>query len=477
MGIHLITMPDIGEGIAEVELVQWHVQPGDVVAEDQVLADVMTDKATVQVPSPVEGTVLSLGGKVGDVMAVGADLIRITVQGQGNVHDVTDAGRAADAVPVSAVPAAAQTEDLGQTATHVASQTAPGADLYVAPDATSSAQAAHTATESLAPNPNASASASFTHPASAQVPGTYHGRAPGEKPTASPAVRRQAWDMGIDLRFVRGTGPQGRILREDLQAYVASAGTASASEHHERMQQPQSLGAQDDGTTAIAVVGLRRRIAQKMQESKRHIPHFSYVEEIDVTEVEALRAQMNAQWGAARGKLTLLPFLVRAMVLALREFPHINARYDDDAQVVTQFQAVHLGVATQSDSGLMVPVLRHAQSMDVWQCAREITRLAQAARAGRAAREELSGSTITLSSLGALGGIVATPIINHPEVAIVGVNRMVEKPVVRDGAVVVRKTMNLSSSFDHRVVDGMHAAQFIQAMRRLLECPALLFVA
>jgi len=448
MGVHLITMPDIGEGIAEVELVEWHVQPGDVVAEDQVLADVMTDKATVQVPSPVDGTVLSLGGKVGDVMAVGADLIRITVQGPGNVDDA----------------------NVGQAAAQGTSNAMP--PLPVAHDTTVAAAAS---------NSTVSSAASAPRPANAQVLGLHHGRAPGEKPTASPAVRRQAWDMGIDLRFVRGTGPQGRILREDLQTYAASAGatdtwtgTATSGGFAPQMQ---AIQARDDGATEVPVVGLRRRIAQKMQESKRHIPHFSYVEEIDVTEVEVLRAQLNAQWAETRGKLTLLPFLVRAMVLALRDFPHLNARYDDEAQLVTQFHAVHLGVATQSDGGLMVPVLRHAQSMDVWQCGAEIARLAQAARAGRAAREELSGSTITLSSLGALGGIVATPIINHPEVAIVGVNRMVEKPVVRDGAVVVRKTMNLSSSFDHRVVDGMHAAQFVQAMRRLLECPALLFVA
>jgi len=283
--------------------------------------------------------------------------------------------------------------------------------------------------------------------------------------------------MGIDLRFVRGSGPLGRILREDVHAYAASADASTAQTDRTSPAQMPLIGARDEGTTEVPVVGLRRRIAQKMQDAKHHIPHFSYVEKIDVTDVEALRAQLNAQWEQTRGKLTLLPFLARAMTLALRDFPHINARYDDQAQIVTQFRAVHLGIATQSDAGLMVPVLRHAQSLDIWQCAAEIARLALAARSGRAAREELSGSTITLSSLGALGGIVSTPIINHPEVAIIGVNRMVEKPVVRDGAILVRKTMNLSSSFDHRVVDGMDAAQFIQSIRRLLECPALLFVA
>jgi len=451
MGVYLIKMPDIGEGIAEVELVEWHVKPGDAVSEDQVLADVMTDKATVQVPSPVDGTVLSLGGKVGDVMAVGSDLIRITVAGQGNVEEAA-AGTTPSAPAAPTAPAPAK-------APQAASRTAPNA----VPPAVSPPPA---------PNPASSAAHAAGNAASTSA---WHGRAPDEKPTASPAVRRLAWDMGIDLRFVRGSGAQGRILREDLHAYAASA--AAGAVQTDGAAQMSLIGARDESTTEVPVVGLRRRIAQKMQDAKRHIPHFSYVEEIDVTDVEALRAQLNAQWGQTRGKLTLLPFLARAITLALRDFPHINARYDDEAQVVTQFKAVHLGVATQSDSGLMVPVLRHAQSLDLWQCAAEIARLAQAARTGKAAREELSGSTITLSSLGALGGIVSTPIINHPEVAIVGVNRMVEKPVVRDGAVVVRKTMNLSSSFDHRVVDGMDAAQFIQSIRRLLECPALLFVA
>jgi len=434
MGIHLIKMPDIGEGIAEVELVEWHVQPGDAVAEDQVLADVMTDKATVQVPSPVHGTVLSLGGKVGDVMAVGADLIRITVEGAGNVGD---------APPDDPRPLAAEATPAAPTD---AARPAPDVDAALALDLP------------LTTSQNARPEL-FTRPAD-------------EKPTASPSVRYQARTLGIDLRQVRGTGPHGRIVHADVEAYAAGGNPPAAS------PPPRpAIDARDETTHAIAVVGLRRRIAQKMQESKRHIPHFTYVEEIDVTELETLRAQLNAQWGQTRGKLTLLPLLARAMVLALRDFPHINARYDDEAQRVTQYQAVHLGLATQAEPGLMVPVVRHAQALDLWQCAAEIARLAAAARTGRATREELSGSTITLSSLGALGGIVATPIINHPEVAIVGVNRIVEKPVVRDGAVVVRKTMNLSSSFDHRVVDGMHAAQFIQALRRLLECPALMFVA
>ena len=282
-------------------------------------------------------------------------------------------------------------------------------------------------------------------------------------------MRRRAWDLGIELQFVPGSGPGGRITHEDLDAYAARApGT-----------QPASAGAryaERNDEEAIPVIGLRRKIAQKMQEAKRRIPHFTYVEEIDVTELEALRARLNAQWGAERGRLTLLPLLARAIVLAVREFPQINARFDDEAGIVTRYGAVHIGIATQTDAGLMVPVLRHAEARDLWATATEIARLAEAARTARATREELSGSTITITSLGALGGIVTTPVINHPEVAIVGVNRIVERPMMRGGAVVPRLMMNLSSSFDHRVVDGMHAAEFVQALRGLLECPATLFV-
>ena len=273
--------------------------------------------------------------------------------------------------------------------------------------------------------------------------------------------------MGIDLRRLHGSGPAGRIEHDDLDAYATGGGQAAAG---------ASPYVERHGEQAIPVIGLRRKIAQKMQEAKRRIPHFSYVEEVDVTELEALRAKLNAIHGATRGKLTLLPFLARAMVLALRDFPQINARYDDDAGVVTRHEAVHLGVATQTDGGLMVPVLRHAEALDLWACAAGVARVAEGARTGKAARDELSGSTITITSLGALGGIVTTPVINHPEVAIVGVNRIIERPMLRSGQVVARQLMNLSSSFDHRVVDGMDAARFIQAVRALLETPALLFV-
>ncbi len=294
-------------------------------------------------------------------------------------------------------------------------------------------------------------------------------RAPGDKPIASPAVRRRAWDLGIELQYVHGSGPAGRIMHEDLDVYLASRGRPA----------PRTGGgayAQRHEEETVAVIGLRRMIAHKMQESKRRIPHFTYVEEIDVTELEALRAQLNGKYAAQRGKLTLLPFVARAMVLAVRDFPQMNARYDDEAAAVTRYGAVHLGIATQTLPGLMVPVLHHAEAHDLWSCAGEIARLAEAARSGKATREQLTGSTITITSLGALGGIVTTPVINHPEVAIIGVNRMVERPMIRGGTMVARQMMNLSSSFDHRVVDGLHAAEFVQAIRALLESPALLFV-
>lgn len=426
MGMHVIKMPDIGEGIAEVELVAWRVQPGDMVAEDQILADVMTDKATVEIPSPVVGKVVSLGGTVGEQMAVGAELIRLEVEGVGN-------------------------------AKHDASKPAPAA---VAP-AAADPRAAHPVPEAVA----VAADEPRTPPRTA-APAL---RAPGDKPIASPAVRRRAWELGIELQYVHGSGPAGRIVHEDLDVYLASRGQPMVG-------RARSAYAERHGEEAVPVIGLRRKIAQKMQEAKRRIPHFSYVEEVDVTELEALRAKLNARFGAGRGKLTILPLLVRAVVLAVRDYPQMNARYDDDAGVVTRHEAVHLGIATQTEAGLMVPVMQHAESRDPWACAAEIARLAEAARSGKAAREELSGSTITITSLGALGGIATTPVINHPEVAIIGVNRIVERPMMRGGAVVGRQMMNLSSSFDHRVVDGLHAAEFVQAIRAALESPALLFV-
>lgn len=458
MGIHVIKMPDIGEGIAEVELVGWHVKVGDTVAEDQPLADVMTDKATVEIPSPVVGRVVALGGDVGQVMAVGGELIRLEVEGEGNLKadaaqkpQTAAVSTAAPAAASAAAPAKADKAPAGGVAGQIA------ASLQSAAPAASPA-----ATPSHVSAPQGQGRSGTARQAPAAV------RQPGEKPLASPAVRKRAWDLGIELRFVPGSGPAGRVMHEDLDAYLQGQGAASARSG------PAYAECNDE--ELVPVIGLRRKIAQKMAESKRRIPHFSYVEEIDVTELEDLRAQLNQKFGEARGKLTLLPLLARAMVIALRDFPQINARYDDEAGQVTRYGAVHIGIATQSDGGLMVPVMRHAEARDVWAMAAEITRLAQAVRSGSAGRDELSGSTITITSLGPLGGIVTTPVINHPEVGIVGVNRIVERPAFRQGAVVARKLMNLSSSFDHRVVDGMDAARFIQAVRALLEQPALLFV-
>lgn len=422
MGTHVIKMPDIGEGIAQVELVEWFVKVGDVIAEDQVVADVMTDKATVEIPSPVSGKVLALGGQPGEVMAVGSELIRIEVEGSGNHVDVPQA----KPVEAPAAPAAAKAEPR------------------VEPQPVASpAVSAHTAAPIVA-------------------------RQADEKPLASPAVRKRALDAGIELRYVHGSGPAGRILHEDLDAFISKPQSPAG-------QAPGGYAKRTD-SEQVQVIGLRRKIAQRMQDAKRRVAHFSYVEEIDVTALEALRQQLNSKYGDSRGKLTLLPFLVRALVVALRDFPQINATYDDEAQVITRHGAVHVGIATQGDNGLMVPVLRHAEAGSLWGNAGEISRLASAARNNKASREELSGSTITLTSLGALGGIVSTPVVNTPEVAIVGVNRIVERPMVIDGQIVIRKMMNLSSSFDHRVVDGMDAALFIQAVRGLLEQPACLFV-
>ncbi|MBV6822815.1 dihydrolipoamide acetyltransferase family protein [Pseudomonas sp. PD9R] len=423
MGTHVIKMPDIGEGIAEVELSVWHVKVGDMVVEDQVLADVMTDKAMVDIPSPVHGKVIALGGVPGEVMAVGSILISIEVEGAGNVKE-------------SAQPAAVAVKET--------------------PVAVPKVEAVVESKPAPAPRP------------AAACQGPMVAREADERPLASPAVRKHALDLGIQLRLVRGTGPAGRVLHEDLDVYLAqgqSNASTVSSAYTQRTDEEQ-----------IPVIGMRRKIAQRMQDATQRAAHFSYVEEIDVTAVEELRAHLNEKHGATRGKLTLLPFLVRAMVVALRDFPQINARYDDEAQVITRLGAVHVGIATQADIGLMVPVVLHAEARSLWDNAAEISRLATAARNGKASRDELSGSSITLTSLGALGGIVSTPVLNLPEVAIIGVNKIVERPMVVKGQVVIRKMMNLSSSFDHRVVDGMDAALFIQAIRGLLEQPATLFM-
>ncbi|MBQ5949191.1 dihydrolipoamide acetyltransferase family protein [Massilia sp. ST3] len=443
MGIHVIKMPDLGEGIAEVEVVAWHVNPGDDVKEDQVLADVMTDKATVEIPSPVHGKVTSLGGVVGQSLAVGAELIRLEVEGAGNVS-----AEKARQEPVKSAAAEAPAEEVAEPQLEAAAASAAPA-------------------RAPAPAPQKPAPKAPARQAPMPAPAM---RAEGDKPLAPPAVRQRAWDMGIELQFVAGSGPAGRITHADLDAYIAGRRQGAVTGRGDNRY------AQLHGEHATPIIGLRRKIAEKMQEAKRHIPHFTYVEEIDVTELELLRAQLNARYGAERGKLTLLPLLMRAVVLAIRAFPQMNARFDDEANILTQYDPVHLGIATQTDTGLMVPVVRHAEARDPWSSAAELLRLAEAARNAKATREELTGSTITITSLGPLGGIVTTPVINRPEVAIVGVNRIVDRPVVLNGAMVARKMMNLSSSFDHRVIDGMVAAQFVQTIRGYLESPATLFV-
>jgi 2-oxoisovalerate dehydrogenase E2 component (dihydrolipoyl transacylase) len=433
MGIRSIKMPDVGEGVAEAEIVEWSVKVGDLVKEDQVVAAVMTDKATVDIPTPVAGSVLALGGAVGDVLAVGSELIRIDAPG----------------LPDALLPAAKSTPQKPEP------EPAPTAK----PEAAELAPRAAAEAPPRPPEPQKGAPRQLETRTGAPRP-------LGEKPLAAPAVRLKAREAGVDLKFVHRSGPARRITHLDLDAYIARP---------PEMSKPSGR-APNEAVETIKVVGMRRRIAENMAESARRIAHFSYVEEVDVTALEELRAALNARASEERPKLTLLPFLILGIVKAVAEFPQINAHYDDEDNVITRFGAVHLGVATQTPNGLMVPVVRHAETLSLHECAREMRRVSEAARLGVAARDELSGSTITLTSLGSLGGIVSTPIINRPEVAIVGVNKIVVRPVWRDGAFVPRKIMNLSSSFDHRVVDGYDAATFIQCLRSVIETPATLFI-
>jgi 2-oxoisovalerate dehydrogenase E2 component (dihydrolipoyl transacylase) len=470
VSVQVIKVPDIGEGIAQVELVAWHVKPGDAVAEDQALADVMTDKATVEIPSPVAGQVVGLGGEVGQVLAVGAELIRIERDGAGaqtalalglaEAAPSADAARGAHlaiappaAAPVSAFAAAVPEVPLASAPTgEPLAEAAEAAPPAIAQAAAAAAAALQRVRESTTPLQRA-------------------------RPIASPAVRARAWEVGVDLNSVPASGPGGRITKADVEAYAAARGARPAAAAEPAVARPAMRPeATAKGTRQVQIMGLRRIIAQRMLESKRRIPHYTYVEEVDVSELEALRLQLNAKWSSQRGHLTLLPFLVHAIVQAVREFPQVNARFDDEAGVLTEFDAVHVGIATQTDAGLMVPVMRDAQSRNLWSYAAEITRLADAARSGKIAREELSGSTITVTSLGPLGGIVSTPVINYPEVAIVGVNRIVTRPVIISGTVAARQLMNLSSSFDHRIVDGAQAAGFVQFLRGMLERPATMFI-
>jgi 2-oxoisovalerate dehydrogenase E2 component (dihydrolipoyl transacylase) len=403
-------MPDLGEGTVDAEIVAWHTKPGDMVSEDQLIVEVMTDKAAVEVPAPVSGRVLSVSGAPGDKVAVGSPLI---------VFELSDGAQGAAPAPVAA-PAPAATP-------------APAA----AP--TPAALPTRTATPAAAPPA-----------AAAPRPGRV---------MASPANRRRASEAGIDLSTVAGSGPGGRILKADLQ-------TAA----------PRETAPAGADTTEIKVIGVRRLIAERMSEAKRSIPHFAYVEEVDVTELESLRAHLNHSRPVEAGSLSYLPLVVMALIRVLESFPQCNVLYDAARGVLVRHRAVHVGIATQTPDGLKVPVVRNAQSRGLWEVAAEIRRLAERARSNKATREELTGSTITVTSLGKLGGIASTPIINAPEVAIIGLNKAIERPVVYQGAIAVRRIMNLSSSFDHRFVDGYDAAAMIQALKERLEHPATIFI-
>ena len=452
MAQRIVKVPDIGEGTTEAEIVAWHVAVGDTVDEEDTIAEVMTDKATVEIPSPVAGTIVALYGEVGEKRPVGSELVVLDTEfGAGrertpHPRGVAAVGGKADAKPREAAATPVEAVSGAREARQPEAEAMPPAR----PEKPPPERAAPT---SAAPSLRA--------------------RSAGGRPLASPAVRKRAWDLGIPLQFVRGSGPEGRITHADLDAYGGGTGAETAGA---RAPGPAARPApQEDTVEAIPVIGLRRVIAQRLQQSKRNIPHFSYVEEVDVGAVEALREQLNATH-SDRPHLTLLAFLLRAIVRAVADHPQVNARYDDEAEILNRHRAVHAGIATQTEAGLVVPVVRHAEGLDLWQMAAEISRLAEAARAGKATREELTGSTITVTSLGRLGGIAATPVINPPEVAIVGVNKIVERPVVRGGLVAIARMMNLSSSFDHRIVDGWEAASFIQHIKNDLEHPAIMFI-
>ncbi len=428
-----IKLPDVGEGVAEAELVEWHVKVGDIIREDDLLAAVMTDKATVEIPSSRAGKVIAINGEVGEKIAVGSELVRLEIEGASGAVDEAKAEEPAQSAIAVEAPKA-QTPEVP-----VLLQT-PVPPKPEAPKRETSGRA---------------------------FAGAGPVRAEGEKPLATPSVRLRARDAGVDLRRVRGTGPAGRITHEDLDAFFETeSGAATALSGY----------AADTSVNEIKVIGLRRKIAERMAEAKRHIPHITIVEEVDVTQLEELRAGLNNDKKEGRPRLTLLPFVIRAIVKAVKEQPGLNAHFDDEADIIRQFGGVHVGIATQTPNGLIVPVVRHAESMTVFAAASELSRVTEAARNGTAKREELSGSTITITSLGPLGAIATTPIINRPEVAIVGINKMAVRPMWDGTQFVPRKMMNLSCSFDHRVIDGWDAAVFVQKLKSLIETPAMIFV-
>jgi 2-oxoisovalerate dehydrogenase E2 component (dihydrolipoyl transacylase) len=439
MSRYVFKLPDLGEGTVEAEIVGWRVKPGDTVAEDDIVVEVMTEKAAVEVPAPVSGRVVSTTGAPGDLVPVGSELIVIETDAAAAGAGGNGAGKQpavpapAPVVSVAAVPAAIP---------------------------------------AFAAEPAAAMAAMAIAAGSAAVART--GRV-----ATSPAVRRRAHEAGIDLRQIAGSGPNGRIVPQDLEAYVAHRTQPTplrAAPKAVPAARPDTPPVAAGATEEIKVIGLRRLIAQRLSEAKRNIPHFAYVEELDITELDALRRHLNTKLPPGAAPLTYLPFLALALVRVLRDFPQCNAHYDAVRGVIVRYAAVHLGVATQTPDGLKVAVVHDAQARGLWELAAEIRRVSEAARTNKAKREELSGSTITLTSLGKLGGIASTPIINSPEVAIVGVNRAIERPVVLDGAITIRRMMNLSSSFDHRFVDGYDAAAMIQALKECLEHPATIFI-
>jgi 2-oxoisovalerate dehydrogenase E2 component (dihydrolipoyl transacylase) len=414
-------LPDLGEGVVEAEIVEWHVRPGEEVQIDQPIVDVMTDKATVTIPSGLVGRVLQIHGDVGETVAVGAKLVSFDV---GQPASMLVAG--ATVVRTSAPPA------NGQQAAVQPSSTEPPATVPLLQRAA-------------------------VPPAPAMVLSA---------PQASPAVRRRARELQIDLQHIQGTGPAGRITHADVDVYLRSEVSPAAPPR-------RTYGSH---TTEIQMVGLRRRIAEKMVVSNTQIPHFSYIEEVDITELERLREHLNVNRTDGQPKLTYLPFIMLSVSRALARFPQLNSHYDDKREVITRHEAVHLGIATQTDRGLCVPVVQHAEAMDLWQSAREMRRITEAARNHSISRDELAGSTFTVTSLGRMGGVAATPIINHPEVAILGINKATDRPVVHQGQIAIRRILHLSGSFDHRVVDGADGATFIQCVKDYLEYPATIFI-
>lgn len=444
MALYVIQLSDVGEGVAEAELVEWQVSVGDTVTEDQVLGVVMTDKAAVEVPSSVLGKVVKLCADVGDTIAVGSDLIHLDVDGQGRASTASTDSAAADVEPSDAQPLNAQ--QAGANEKNAVTQ-----DVSTATSKTDSQAGALLDKNSSTPRGNLNES-----PAAKKGLG---------KVLAAPSVRQRARELGVDLSAIQGSGPGGRVVHDDLGQFTERRSSNTADRN-----------AANTSVNVVKMVGLRRMIAEKMALAKSRIPHITIVEEIDVQNLEELRAELNNKHADGKGKLTMLPFVIKAIVEAVREQPDMNALFDDEAGELSQYGGVHVGVATQTPNGLMVPVVRHSETNSLWDNAVEVNRLAAACRDGKAAREELSGSTITISSLGPLGALATTPIINHPEVAIVGINKIKLQPHWDGQQFVPRKTMNISCSFDHRVIDGYDAAIFVQKIKSLLEKPAMLFV-